>query len=107
LGGLIVVLLKMKRCGTVVVPEVVKGRSDFIIRVINCENPKMEALRFSETVGNTVPGKQHDVTEELNLQDFMNANERGNRITAHRVLHNLSALYCAEIEIQHTVCYIT
>jgi len=37
-GDLVVVLLKMWRCGARVVPDVVKvkGRSDFIIRVLNC-----------------------------------------------------------------------
>jgi len=67
----------------------------------------MKAIRFFETLGNTVPGKQHHVTEDMNLKEFMNANERRNRITAHRVLHNLSTLYCAEIELPHTGCYIT
>ena len=67
----------------------------------------MKAVRFFETLGVAVAWKQRLGTEDLNLKEFMNPDERRNRITEHRVPRNLSTLYCAEIELPNIVCYIT
>jgi len=104
--GLIVVLLEMWHCGAAVRPQVVKGRSDFLVRVRTVTTWTWRHYDSSKRWEILYRGNKHG-TPELNLQEFMNANERGNRIAAHRLLHNLSTLYYAKLELPHTVCYTT